>query len=125
MAPEERGSPARRTIRLHVERDLTPERLRAINARQTALLSDAFQRLEIAPAVAALVDISPERRAGFIAIRTPYAAPLVAALRTRAVFSDSRGSLLRLGPAPYVSDAQLHRGMEHLAEALADLNPSD
>ena len=44
---------------------------------------------------------------GFLALRSPVAAALVRRLRARGVWSDARGEVLRLGPAPYLSDRQL------------------
>ena len=49
-----------------------------------------------------------DRRAGFLAIRSPDATGLTGALREHGVWCDARGDLLRLGPAPYLSDEQLH-----------------
>jgi kynureninase len=37
------------------------------------------------------------------------------------VLADSRGSWLRLGPAPYLSDAQLESAIELLGDALTAL----
>ena len=34
------------------------------------------------------------------------------------VFTDSRGSVLRLGPAPYLSNEQLDRAIEALGEVV-------
>ncbi|HEX6421507.1 MAG TPA: hypothetical protein VFZ77_23590, partial [Acidimicrobiales bacterium] len=44
---------------------------------------------------------------GFLALRTPHAASLTRALAVRGVSADWRGDVLRLGPAPYLADAQL------------------
>src|SRR5690606_9619127 len=57
---------------------------------------------------------------GFLALRTPHADRLRQALRDRGVAVDSRGEVLRLGPAPYLSDAQLEAGIAALGEALSD-----
>jgi hypothetical protein len=40
------------------------------------------------------------------------------ALRTRGVQTDSRGDLLRLGPAPYLSDDQLADAMARFRDAV-------
>ena len=52
-----------------------------------------------------------ERRAGFLALRTPRAADISSALRARDVFIDARGDILRIGPAPYLDDQQLDDGV--------------
>jgi kynureninase len=56
----------------------------------------------------------PARRGGFVALRTPRAGALVSALRAEGVYADSRGDLLRLGPAPYVTDDEIDVGTDIL-----------
>ncbi len=75
--------------------DLTVERLRALSLEQTGRLLDRAEgRFPI---------LTPrENRGGFVALHVPGAAEVVKALRPRGVFADSRGDILRLGPAPYV-----------------------
>ena len=53
---------------------------------------------------------------GFLALRTPDASGMRAALRQRGVSADSRGRFLRLGPAPYLSDAQLEAAIKTLGQ---------
>ena len=60
---------------------------------------------------------------GFLALRSPQATRLQHALADRGVHTDSRGSTLRLGPAPYLSDAQLEAAVEALAEAVRTIRP--
>jgi kynureninase len=105
----------------HARQDLTAETLRAVSQRQTSLLESAFRALDLDPNVADLVDVPPAGRAGFLAIRSPHAGAIVAALRTCGVFSDARGPILRLGPAPYVSDAQLADGVTALGSSVRGL----
>jgi selenocysteine lyase/cysteine desulfurase len=90
---------------------LTPSRLREISRHQVGLLRQVFERLDLDPAIARVEPMPDERRAGFLAIQAPRAAAAVAALRAARIFSDARGNVLRLGPAPYVTDQQLHDGM--------------
>ena len=61
----------------------------------------------------------PERRGGFVAARVPQALAAVEALRAEGVHTDSRGELLRLGPAPYLSDAEIERGLDAVVRVLA------
>lgn len=98
----------------HEELDLTAARLREVSRHQVGLLRATFESLDIAPAVACIEPIPDERRAGFLAIRTPQAAEAVAALRAAGVFTDARGEVLRLGPAPYLTDEQLKDGIAAL-----------
>lgn len=91
----------------HVAQGLAPERLREISVRQVGLLAREFAALDADPTIARIEVVAEERRAGFLAIRTLRAADLVRALRQASVFADARGEIVRLGPAPYVSDDQL------------------
>jgi kynureninase len=106
----------------HREQQLTAERLRGISRRQVALLERDVRALDLAPSAATLVEVHPERRAGFLALHTAHAADAVRALRAKKVFVDARGTVLRLGPAPYVSDEQLRSAVALLAEALRELS---
>jgi kynureninase len=57
-----------------------------------------------------------ERRGGFLALRCADAPGLSRALRDRGILTDTRGEVLRLGPAPYVSEGQLLEAGEALRE---------
>ena len=90
------------------EQGLTPTFLRAISQHQVGLLASGFDALDLPPA---LVDrdraLPLAGTGGFLALRSPHARALCEALGRRAVATDSRGDVLRFGPAPYLSDAQL------------------
>jgi kynureninase len=105
-------------FRFHADMGLHPVRLREISRHQTATLERAIRALDLDPAVAEIVDVAAERRAGFLAVRTPHAARIVSRMRARGVYVDARGDMLRIGPAPYVSDDQLHRAVALLEEQL-------
>jgi len=100
---------------------LTPDTLRTTSRRQVGLLADRFRSLDLDRATAEVVDIPAERRAGFLAIRSPHAGALVRLLRDRGVLADARGDVLRLGPAPYLSDAQLEAAVAIAGEAAMTL----
>ncbi|MEV0829591.1 kynureninase [Nonomuraea rubra] len=101
---------------------LTPAFLRAVSLRQVGLLAARFDALDVPEH---LVTRDRTGRAedfgGFLALRSPYAGRLRAGLAARGVQADSRGGYLRLGPAPYLSDEQLERAAELLAEEIRDL----
>jgi kynureninase len=98
-------------FKFHEDLDLGPSRLREISRHQVSLLRREFECLDLDPAVAHVEPIPDERRAGFLAIRTPRAVRVATDLRLRGVFTDARGDVLRLGPAPYVTDEQLRDGI--------------
>jgi len=102
----------------HAAHGLTPDRLRAISVRQVGLLEREFAALDVDSSVARIVSVPADRRAGFLAIRTGRAVDLSRALRRHAVFADARGEILRLGPAPYVSDDQLRAAIATLSRPI-------
>jgi kynureninase len=103
-------------FRFHADQGLTPDRLRQISRHQVGLLKESFEALDIAPALARVEPMPDDRRAGFLAIRTGRASDVCQGLRARGVFADVRGDLLRLGPAPYLSDDQLRESIGVLGD---------
>ena len=89
--------------------ELSVPLLREISLHQVALLASCFDALDLDPRMIARDrETPPEEIAGFLALRSERAAELAIALRAEGVMVDSRGDLLRLGPAPYLADRQLH-----------------
>ncbi len=113
---------AARVLAFFGEQGLTPSVLRDSYSRQRALLAAAFDRLE-APAdvMTRDRDTPAEGFGGFLTLTGPYAARAQALLRERGVRCDSRGTHLRLGPAPYLSDAQLEAAVGILGDVLGSL----
>ena len=103
---------------------LTPDRLRASGLAQVSRLAAAVDALDLDPAVLSRDGAVPlDRKGGFLVLATPFAADFVRLLRERGVYVDHRGSLLRLGPAPYVTDAQLDDAAAALGEVASQLAP--
>ncbi|MFK7988404.1 MAG: aminotransferase class V-fold PLP-dependent enzyme [Sandaracinaceae bacterium] len=88
--------------------------LRALSLRQTGRLISRFDALGLE--VKSPRD--PARRGGFVAIALEDAHAVSTRLRERGVFTDARGAMLRFGPAPYVTDAELDRAVETLEDLL-------
>src|SRR6476661_3012278 len=100
------------------EQGLTPALLREVSQHQIGLLASAFDALDLDSAVLSRDRACPlEEVGGFLALRCPAASTLVRGLRVRGVWTDARGDVLRLGPAPYLSDAQLQDAIALLGEA--------
>jgi kynureninase len=113
---------AARVMRFFDQQGLTPERLRAGYRHQVDLLAARFDALGAPDDLVTRDRATPlERYGAFLALRTPVAGDLQAALAARGVMTDSRGSWLRLGPAPYLADEQLDEAVELLGEALRSL----
>jgi kynureninase len=98
---------------------LPPALLREVSQHQTGLLAQRFDDLDLDPRVISRDRSVPlEAVGGFLALRAPQAATLSRLLRARGVLTDHRGDVVRLGPAPYLSDAQLSAAVHALAEVL-------
>lgn len=98
---------------------LTPARLREFSQRQVGLLVEQIAALDLPPSVARLdTEVPLASRAGFIALDSPVAGVLAAELAAAGVHVDHRDRSLRLGPAPYLSDAQIKAGVSALGEAV-------
>lgn len=104
---------ARRVLRLQDELGLTTAVLRAQSNLQTAALLRGYDTRGLASLGLAL-RTPREARGGFLALETPRAKELCAKLREDGVRTDVRGHLLRLGPAPYLREAQLERAVDRL-----------
>jgi kynureninase len=102
------------------EQGLTPEKLRELSQHQIGLLASEFDALGADPNVISRDAAVPLGAVGgFLALRAPHAGRFQAALRKREVWTDYRGDVLRLGPAPYVTDRQLGTAIEALREPTA------
>jgi kynureninase len=115
---------AARVFDFHQRMGLSPELLRTVSLHQVGVLHAAFEALDVPPDLAEAVHVPPERRGGFLAIRSPRAAELCEGLRQRGVSTDSRGTVLRMGPAPYLSDDQLRDAVGRLGETIDSLRPA-
>lgn len=86
--------------------------LRATSSRQTRRILDAVSE--------AGLDVASPRpdaeRGGFVSVRIADAEAVTAALRARGVLVDSRGDLLRLGPAPYLDESEIDAGVMALID---------
>jgi selenocysteine lyase/cysteine desulfurase len=104
--------------------ELSPELLREVSQHQIGTLAEGFDRIDADPRVIKRDRSVPiEGLGGFLSLRTPYAAALHAGLKSRGVLTDYRDDTLRLGPAPYLSDAQLRDATAALAESIAAVGP--
>jgi len=93
-----------RVFRFFQEQKLTPEKLRELNQHQIEILSGGTRNDAIG---------------GFLAVAAPRAAKAQRALRKQNIWTDYRGDTLRVGPAPYLTDAQLDAACEGLRDLSA------
>jgi kynureninase len=94
---------AARVFDFFEEQGLTPAALRENYVRQTTLLAESL-------------DVSGPRGdyGGFLTLELPDAEDVSRRLAHEGLMTDFRGRYLRLGPAPYVSDAQLETAVDSL-----------
>jgi len=109
---------AARVFQFFADQQLTPERLRELNQRQVARLAQGFDALGLDPKTITRYAPRLDGIAGFLALRAPAAGAIARALRAHGIFTDARHDLLRLGPAPYVTDDQLDQAIEKIQEAV-------
>ncbi len=101
------------------ELNLTPALLREVSQHQIELLARSFDALDADPQIInrdRSVDL--DALGGFLALHSEHAEEMSRLLRERGVATDYRADVLRLGPAPYLSDRQLSDAMEVLREVL-------
>ena len=89
------------------EQGLTSDALRESYLHQTTLLARLVG-----------IDESREQFGGFIALEVPDAEDVSRRLVEEGVMTDARGRYLRLGPAPYLTDAQLEEAGRRVQGAL-------
>ena len=107
------------------ETGLTPSLLREVSQHQIGLLQKCFDALDADPVVIRRDRSVPlSAIGGFLALESPVAGNLARALHARGVLADARGSVLRLGPAPYLSDSQLTDAVTILGETARSRLPS-
>src|SRR5262249_4477341 len=96
---------AARVFKFFEEQKLTPAKLRELNQHHIEILPGSTRKDAIG---------------GFLAIPASdgRTTKIQKALRNENIWTDYRGDTLRLGPAPYVADAQLAAGTDALARRL-------
>jgi kynureninase len=99
---------------------LTPAFLREVSQHQVARLAAGFDALDADQGVIRRDRAYPlEGIGGFLALQAPRAGDICQKLRQRGVLADYRGEVLRLGPAPYLTDEQLDAGIGALRDVIA------
>lgn len=102
------------------EQGLAPTFLRRVSQHQIGVLAAAFDALDLDPTVVSRDRVPIAEIGGFLALRSAAAAALARALHGRGVLTDARGDVLRLGPAPYLSDRQLHDAIGMLGKVVRE-----
>jgi kynureninase len=113
---------AARVFDFFKQEELTPEFLRRVSQHQVGFLARSFDALDADSRVIARDRaVTLPELGGFLALQSARAAELCRRLRDRGVLSDYRADVLRLGPAPYLSDAQLQDAVQALGGVIKEL----
>jgi kynureninase len=92
---------------------------------QMSVLAGAFDALDLPSELIRRSDDVPlDQVGGFLSLRSPVAGELQRELARGGVLTDARGEHLRLGPAPYLSDAQLEAAVAELGAVVRARNPA-
>ena len=111
---------AARVFAFFAEHGLSPEFLRTVYEHQKELLARRFDELAVPTELMSRDhDVPLEQLGAFLAIECAEATAVARRLAQDGVLVDARGRYLRLGPAPYLSDAQLDAAMDRLGSAVA------
>jgi selenocysteine lyase/cysteine desulfurase len=101
------------------QQQLDPDLLRQISQHQIGYLIRLFDELDLDPVIIdrdRQVDLA--QLGGFLALRSDHAAAIWKGLKDLGVATDQRARILRMGPAPYLSDLQLEEAMSLLGQAV-------
>ncbi|QQS35935.1 MAG: kynureninase [Ignavibacteriales bacterium] len=101
---------------------LTPEFLREVNQHQVSLLMNEFDKLNLNDELITRdrnVDLN--NVGGFLVLNSERAGEISTGLSEKGVMTDYRGSSLRFGPAPYLSDTQIIEAINKLSEVVSEL----
>lgn len=114
---------AAKVVEFFREQQLTPEVLREQYRQQIGLLKKLFLKQNFDPKVIKLCHNRPlEENGGFLALQSPIARKIRASLLEKEVYTDARGDILRMGPAPYTTTGQIHRAIEELRKSIEKIS---
>lgn len=89
------------------EQGLTPKVFRNQYSAQLSYLRSLFDEQNTDDSEIVHANIRPiEESGGFLALRSPHARTLRAALFEEGIYTDARNDIIRLGPAPYTTSQQ-------------------
>lgn len=103
-------------------RELIPALLRDVSQHQVGLVIARFDALDADPKLITRDrTVASSDIAGYLAVRSPRAGDICQQLHDAGVYTDYRADVLRIGPAPYLSDAQIEDAMARLGRVVAAL----
>ncbi len=113
---------AAKVVEFFQEQGLTPEVLRKQYESQVGLLRSLFVEKDFDSEVIRLTHNEPlSRNGGFLSLTSPKAREIRADLLSRRIFTDARNEILRLGPAPYITERQIEAVIEELNRSIKNI----
>ncbi len=113
---------AAKVVEFFEEQGLTPEVLRNQYERQVGMLRSLFLEKDFNPEHIKFTHNEPlSSNGGFLSLTSPFARDLRADLLSRGIFTDARNQILRFGPAPYTTEAQIKAAIEELNISLKNI----
>ncbi|MDX1672862.1 MAG: aminotransferase class V-fold PLP-dependent enzyme, partial [Balneolaceae bacterium] len=113
-----------RVVDFFRKQELTPQRLATQYRRQVGLMRELFVQQQFDKKVIGLHSGVPLHRiGGFLSLRSESAPELHERLLEKGVWTDARGEILRMGPAPYITTRQIEQAMERLSEVIREISP--
>ncbi|MEX2362747.1 MAG: hypothetical protein WD597_03950, partial [Balneolaceae bacterium] len=113
---------AAKVVEFFREQELSPTRLRKQYSAQVSLLRELFESKNFNPRNIKLTHNEPvEKNGGFLSLTSPHARDIRASLLEKEIFTDARGEILRLGPAPYTTTAQIEKVVDELEKAISEI----
>lgn len=110
---------AAKVVEFFREQNLTPEVLKNQYRKQVGLLRELFTSRRFDPSKIKLKHERPlEENGGFLALESPMAREICASLMKKEVYTDARGNILRMGPAPYITTGQIEKAIEMLGQCV-------
>ncbi|HEX4612928.1 MAG TPA: hypothetical protein VH092_32345 [Urbifossiella sp.] len=96
-----------------------------MSQHQIRILAERFDALDLDPALVRRdLAVPLEQLGGFQVLWSAQAGELSRRLKEQGVWTDVRGNGLRLGPAPYLSDAQLVEAIDRLGRVCRGMSPN-
>ena len=106
---------AAEVVEFFKEHHLTPEILREQYQQKVGLLKEHFLNHNFSSNLIKLThNRGLEFNGGFLSLTSPGAQEIRARLLEKDIFTDARGHILRFGPAPYTTTAQIEQVMKEL-----------
>ncbi len=113
---------AAKVVEFFKEQGLTPQVLRNQYESQVGMLRSLFLEKDFDPEHIQLTHNEPlSSNGGFLSLTSPYARDLRADLLSRGIYTDARNQILRFGPAPYTTEAQIRAAIEELNISLKNI----